>query len=807
MLRVAFVSSADEHATDHLRLALDAAAMHTWSWDLASDRITWSQGIEALLGVPPGAFDGSYEMLEQLIHPDDRERGRGDIARAIDGPNGRHEGELRIVGADGTVRWFACRGHVVRDERGAPRTMVGIVWDVTARKTTEQRLARLHRLSSVVAAINQQIARVRDERELFERACRIAVEQGGFRFAWIGLLDEPTGEVRPVARAGAEEGYFGAVQLRVGCMEGPRGPSGIAATDGTTAFVDDVERSAPSGWRTAALERGFRGIAAFPLRRGGRVVGVLSIYAAAADAFGDEERTLLGALADDIGFALDALARDEARRAAEARHRMLLEHASDGIFLVDEGLRFIEVNAAACAMLGYSREELLALRVPDVFDPEELVARPLQLDPRDEGASIVAERRMRRRDGSLFDVEVSAKVLPERKQQAFARDIGARKRLEAQLALADRLASLGRIAAGVAHEVNNPLTYMALNLELAQKSLADLARTVPPVATAASAIAESLGGLERVRGIVRALSAFGRAEEERATAASVHAALEAAIRIAGHKIRHKARLVQELGPDVRVRGSELRLGQVFVNLLVNAADAIPEGDPARHEIRLRTTSAPDGGVVVEVSDTGTGIAPDDRARIFDPFFTTKPVGTGTGLGLAICAFIVTALGGSIAVESELGRGATFRVVLPPADARAEAASAPAPPEPSPRRRGRVLVVDDERAITRSIKLALGGQHDVTVADDGATAHALAAAESFDCILCDIMMPGIDGPELYERLRADGRGHERRIVFMTGGAFAPRATRFLAGVPNACIEKPFEIGALLALVDRMVERDA
>ncbi len=677
---------------DHLQVALAAASMHTWAWDLTTGRVDWSEGIEGLVGLPPGTFGGTFEAYERVLHPDDRDRVLAGVKRAVEDESVTYDMEHRVVLVDGSFRWLACRGQVKRDDEGRPVQMLGVVWDIHAQKLAADNLFQLHRVSSVVTAINKEIVRVRSEKELFESACRIVVELGGYRFAWVGLVDESDGVVRAAARCGHEDGYLDVIHIRVGCDKEGRGPTGRAITDGVAAFAHDMEIDARQiAWRAAALDRGYRSSAAFPLRREGKVIGALSIYAGERGAFGEANRTLLGGLADDIGFALDMLRKDARRRDAEA-----------------------------------------------------------------------------------------------------------------QLLLADRLASLGRLAAGIAHEINNPLTYTALNLELAQRSLREAGLPQAKVATLSHALAEAYDGAERVRGIVRALATFGRGDDETVGAIDVHRALDAAIRIAENKIRYRARLVTRYDASTLVRGTELRLVQVFVNLLVNAADAIPEGNVDHHEIRVRTKSGAGDRVVVEVSDTGAGISPEIRARIFDPFFTTKSVGVGTGLGLAISHGIVTALGGEIAVESTPGQGATFRVTLL---ATTAAENAPLPVSrigPAKRPRARILVIDDERAIARVIAAALP-EHDVTIAGSGHDGVALSLSGSFDCILSDIAMPDVSGPELYETLRADGRGIETRMVFMTGGVFAPRAAAFLEKVPNVCIEKPFQIASVEEAVRAVLER--
>ena len=250
--------------------------------------------------------------------------------------------------------------------------------------------------------------------------------------------------------------------------------------------------------------------------------------------------------------------------------------------------------------------------------------------------------------------------------------------------LADRMASVGTLAAGVAHEINNPLAFILANVEFA---LAELRGRGGRATEVLRALGEARDGGLRVREIVRDLKAFSRAGRGGQRAVDLRRVLQSALGLAQNEIRHRARLEVDVGDIPPVMGSEHRLGQVFLNLLINAAQAIPEGRAAENVVRAITATAPDGRALVEISDTGTGIPPDVLPRIFDPFFTTKPVGVGTGLGLSICHGIVSGLGGEIHVESTLGRGTTFRVLLAaarPARAR-RTPPRPLPPPPVPRR--------------------------------------------------------------------------------------------------------------------------
>jgi CheY-like chemotaxis protein len=307
-----------------------------------------------------------------------------------------------------------------------------------------------------------------------------------------------------------------------------------------------------------------------------------------------------------------------------------------------------------------------------------------------------------------------------------------------------------------------------------------------------------------VRRIVRDLKVFSRPAADERAAVDVHRVLESCVNMAGNEIRHRARLERCFSPDVPlVLGDEARIGQVFLNLLVNAAQAIPAGKGDRAgEVRLVTRSEQSGTkVVVEVTDSGVGIPGELLSHVFDPFFTTKPVGGGSGLGLSISHSLVTGMGGTIEVESVVGRGTCVRVTLPaaPKGARARPTSVP-PPAPPAATKKRILVVDDDARVARTVERLLEG-HDVVVATSGREAiDVLRSKAPFDVVLCDLMMPDVGGEGVYRALKEMSPGAEQRVVFMSGGAFTPGATQFLAEVPNRCLEKPFQMDALLRAVD-------
>jgi CheY-like chemotaxis protein/two-component sensor histidine kinase len=333
-------------------------------------------------------------------------------------------------------------------------------------------------------------------------------------------------------------------------------------------------------------------------------------------------------------------------------------------------------------------------------------------------------------------------------------------------------------------------------------------------------------GAERVHKIVRGLKTFSQNEEERRVVLELGPVLELSINMVFNEIRHRARLVKDFGLTPPVEADGARLAQVFVNLLVNAAQALPRNDLRNNEIHVATSTDAAGRAVIEIRDTGPGIPRAVIERIFDPFYTTKPVGIGTGLGLSICHNIVSALGGDISVKSEEGRGASFRVVLPAASHREQAleivtARREHTPQPSADslpsggaeaslgapasapRRALVLIVDDEPAVGLMLARALR-EHDVTIVVGAKEAlELITSGRDFDVILSDLMMPRMSGMDFHAELLQRFPTLVERMVFVTGGAFSAAARAFLLRIPNQRIEKPLDVKRLRTLVRNLV----
>jgi len=411
-------------------------------------------------------------------------------------------------------------------------------------------------------------------------------------------------------------------------------------------------------------------------------------------------------------------------------------------------------------------------------------------------------------DGARTHCIVMTDLTEQRRQSiAIAEE---RAQMHTRLLLADRMSSLGTLAAGVAHEINNPLAYVAMSLALIESRLPDIscqaAGMAPePPKWLERQVARALEGTERVRLIVRDLKAFSRVDDETMGVVDPRRALDASIALASNEIRHRARLVRDYDRLPLVWANEARLEQVFLNLIVNATQAIQAGAAEENEIRVSGETDPEGRAVIEVRDTGSGIKPAHLPLIFDPFFTTKPLNEGTGLGLSLSQSIIASLDGQITVQSELGSGSVFRVVLPGAEGNSSMATQSPPAAAHPVvRRGRLLIIDDEVDICLALQDAVGAAHDVITTTNAHRAlELLASGERFDVILCDMRMPQMNGTEFHDRLMIQDPDQARRVVLMSGG-LSRRAGAAPIVLQAPLLEKPFTIEQVLSLLRKAME---
>lgn len=506
---------------------------------------------------------------------------------------------------------------------------------------------------------------------------------------------------------------------------------------------------------------------------------------------------------------------------AAHRYRTLFEVMSEGVIVYDKEGRPLTMNAAALQILGLSEAEVLSQRVDAQnwsviaedggrFPMENHPAR-LAISQGITSRNVVVG--VNRKDDTLVWISCNAVPLPAAeagpsaiftfqditliKQAHFARE---------QLRTQERLVTAGTLAAGVGHEINNPLTYILANLEYAVEEVRGIAGGSPSsrLRELGATLSEARQGALRIKDIVAGLRALARQDAD-ATSSVLDKVVQLSSNIARHEVRPKATLKVQLEPTPPLAIDESRLSQVLVNLLVNAAQAFHDKDVERNQITLSGHQESESMVRIAVSDNGPGIPSNLLGRIFDPFFTTKAVGEGTGLGLPICHGIVTSLGGTIAVSSSVGKGTTFLVRLPIALVLPETAA----PSEAPRgieSRIRVLVIDDDELVGRSIVRVLSRDSDVTHCTDALVGLAKTLQDPpYDIVFCDLTMPHLHGDELYRKVQQQRPEMAERFVFITGSSDEPRFQQFLSSVENERLDKPLDAHSLRAVTRRRSKR--
>ncbi len=535
-------------------------------------------------------------------------------------------------------------------------------------------------------------------------------------------------------------------------------------------------------------------------------------------------RTESGAIEGYLVFARDLAELDSgewilpnqlaALHASEVLNAAITASALDCIIAIDEEGLVIEFNPAAEETFGYKRADAIGRPIGELIVPPALRQRHTEGFQRylRTGKANVLDRRIEiegmRADGSTFPVELAITEvrLPHRRLfTAYLRDLTAAR--EAQLEIerhrealhqSEKLAALGSLLAGVAHELNNPLSILIGNALMLQTDAERVSRALAERAQRIQAAAERCGR------IVRSFLAMARQRKTQPRSVEVEVLVGGALQLLAYGLRSAGiEIEQTIAPGLPcVFCDPDQMTQVLTNLLVNAQQAL-EGEPQPR--RVRVGAAPDGDfVVVEIADNGPGIPDNLRSRVFDPFFTTKPVGTGTGIGLAVSRGIVEAHGGSLTL-AESDRGATFLVRLPQPQAGEVSVDDGAAPSPTSVHGGRrALIVDDEADVAQILSemlTALGIRCDI--ATSGKMALERIKERDFDAIICDVRLPDIDGPALYGWIAEHRPALRARIAFVTGDTLGHASERFLADARRPLLEKPFLPADVQRLIDELL----
>lgn len=648
-----------------------------------------------------------------------------------------------------------------------------------------------------------------------------------------------------------------AIEARVGWLMGlqaPESPPELARAVATGRAVETCADCLPATREAAASW--LRAVEASPTRDAppspAAVAGALrtenaAISAHLGAAWNTVEILLVCAVAFAVGFfallrvalsrgharqaAYDALAaetrtREQAQRVLESEQAFsnsFFEFTPLGIQVFDAEGRSLRMNGEMARMLGLPSREVgvgvfniltdpaavkggYAQRAAPAFRGEVVEYRSQIARPEDTAPFWPVTAGTRVFDELYFPVrDATGRVVSA---VAVFRDDTEGQAARQRLGLSERLAAVGTLAAGVAHEINNPMTYVAANIAWLLREMEAEGDALPEHTRGAvlESLREAHDGVARVRAIVRDLGTFSRASPGVTTTVRLSDAVEPVLRMLAHETRHRATVINRVPDTLSVHADPLTLGQVVLNLVQNAAHAIEPGQPSAQHIELTATALDDGRVRLSVADSGRGIPHEIADRVFDPFFTTKPVGQGMGLGLSVSRGIVNALGGQLSFASRPGGGTCFHVDLPVARPQSPDVVPPTP-TPAPRRT-RLLIVDDEPMLTTSLRRLLGRRHEVVGADSGTAALALVAQDrAWDAVLLDVMMPEMDGRAVLAALAEQAPELVSRVILMSGGTFSADSEAFWRSFSGPQLSKPFETDTLERALAAVAGQDA
>lgn len=742
------------------------AIIYTSTTDPSGTSLIISPQVESLLGYSPGDFEADPEFWTKCLHPDDRER----VVAARNDHTARREGyrlSYRVIGGDGQVHWILDQGTAVSSSAGESHGIQGILLDITEQMEADARArGNEARFRKVVESCRDvfSIHDLEGHCVYFNASRELGMPpEDVYGKSPCDYLDEPA-----------------AARLMIRVRE---------AASGRSLSVEDWVV-----WRSRKLCLLFT---IYPLHDdSGHIMAVATVVRDIT------ERKL----------AEDALHR------SEALSRAVLETAPDGILSIDESGRIEAMNPAAEALFGYGEAEAAGMDVRALI-PAFHNVRPAENTP-DDGESAPArngEAIGRHRDGTSFPIDLAVGVnrLDDRRFfTAIVRDLTDRRVLQEQLFQAQKMEAVGRLAGGIAHDFNNYLTVVSCNLDL---MTAALPLDYPLSAELLKAIEQMRKAWQGATSLTRQLLAFSRRRPIPKECVDPNVVIVELDRMLRPLIGEDIRLEVIRGRDVRpIKADAGHLEQVVMNLVVNARDAMPDGGMLRIETAHEAFSpleadathlAPGDYVCISVTDTGVGMPPEVVRHIFEPFYTTKPIGRGTGLGLPTVYGIVQQLGGRVTVETEPGRGTTFRVYLPMAETEAVPAAVTASAAESCGRET-ILVCEDEPMILRLTTqiLKAKGYHVLSAAGPR---EAIDMASTFpgdiDLLVSDVIMPEMNGRRLSETLSA---GYPRMAVLFVSGYTADiLGDQGLAAGEAALLEKPFKPAALLERVRTMLDARA
>ncbi len=741
--------------------------------------------------------------------PDRPERSLWEVVR--DTPAGLRVAVHRTAGGRKVPIEVSARRSHVEDEGG----WIVVVRDVSGRRESEAQIRRLNRLLRATSDIRTAIVHEEDEQRLFDSACRVAVDTGGFRLAVMVLADERRGTRRVAV---AHETGYGRWKdtLLASANDAVRAhtPSAEAIRTGRTILSSHLAVD-PRFSRIAHLfeDAGLHACIATPLVVSSQVRGAFALYSGEAEGMDDEALSLIHGLVSDLGLALRAIEERTRRRQLEDRLRAVFASGPAGIVALDASAHVTDANDEFLRIAARTRAEVDSHRMAW----GELCEVGARIPP-SVGAPRAVEGLVRRPDGTSVPVLVGrvavdgtsgesvALLLDVTQERLTAESL---RQTQLQLLQAQKLETVGRLAGGVAHDFNNLLTVIHGYTEL-------MLAGPPRDAEDGMRLEQIQRAAERASGLTRQLLAFSRRQVLEPRVIDLAELVRDAEKMLRRLIGEDVELAIDCAvSDVFVLADPGQVEQVLMNLIVNARDALPQGGHVRVGLSRRRLEpgaadekslAPGEYVALVVEDDGDGISAEVMPKIFEPFFTTKELGKGTGLGLATVEGIVRQSGGAIEAASEPGRGARFTILLPLVASAGPGERAPRDLQPG--RGESVLLVEDDatvRALAHGMLARMG--YDVCAADGAATALEVAADRSrrIDLLLTDVVMRGGNGRDLARRFLELRPGVP--VLFVSGFAHDASALQTMVDAGHAFLPKPFSAAGLQRAVRDALQRAA
>jgi PAS domain S-box-containing protein len=785
-----------------------------YDYNLATGEILWSGSITQVLGYDLSEMQGGIKQWSSLIHP-------GDSVQAIaileekERTRQPYDVEYRFRHKAGHYLWF--HDHGLFHDDGSVIRMLGMMRDITAQKIAQNELLRLNRAMKTISECNEVLVRASDEQILLHKICRLIVDTGGYRMAWVGTAehdDEKT--VVPVAHAGFDDGYLAEAGISWADTERGRGPTGSAIRTGQPCAIQNIMKEPLFGpWRDAASKRGYVSVLGLPLKFEHQTFGALTIYSADADSFDKEEVRLLLELANDLAYGMASFrTRNEHFHALDKlkEQAALLDISTDAIVVIDlEGI-IVYWNKGAECLYQWTSGEAVGKSFIELLHSDSIKQVLQATDATLTEGLWSGELEQVKKNNSLCTVESRWTVVREENGEPksifiSSTDITAKKRLESQYLRIQRMEGIGTLAGGIAHDLNNVLAPILLSLEIFKKKFTDSQSQQMLSIVEASA--------RRGAEMVKQVLTFARGiDGERITVQSTHL------------IKEMEKIMRETFPrDIMIKsevpknlwtltGDPTQLHQVLLNLCVNARDAMPNGGALtigaanivldENFVRMQPESHIGRYVIIKVTDNGTGIPQNIIAKIFEPFFTTKEVGKGTGFGLSTVHSIVKSHGGFVNVYSEIGKGTSFRVYLPAQEESSTNVQEEEQTEIPDGNGETILVVDDEvsiREVTRDTLESRG--YKVLTANDGTEALTICSQHTGEIALCltDIMMPYMDGPSTIRALHK--LKPSLKIIAASGLATHAVLESDEDGYVDAFLQKPFTAEKLLFVIHEVL----